>query len=1132
MSEHSIHKATLAGKRWWTPALIVALSLWGFGCDDKTTTRLADATVGGESGDMGGIGGDAGEGGGGGGEDVACFEDGECADDQFCDIGDAVVGTCADGCRLDACGEGEFCDPSSRTCEEERCTRDVDCADGEYCSPDGCTPGCRTMPDNCEPQGGITFRCDEMTRQCAPLVACCSEDNTCALGVANQCQGSVLPNTTSCANDPCGALCDDNNVDEVCGPDEYCNADGRCERGCREGAQDPDGTACPEGEACNPDTRLCEEITCQADTDCEEGFYCDINVGEGTGTCAEGCRIGGDDCANGLTCDANHVCRAFCNADFPCPDQEGFYCDEVAEICRARCAAHDDCISADEFCNITLGQCEEGCRDDLDHEPNNGLEDATPLNLVVGQVSTGQRTLCPADDDYYAIDVPEGGRIRITLDFEQAPDPNVPGDLQLALFGPDGMLIESQTNLVAPEVILWPAALDQGAPAGNYSVRVYGAADDVTNQYDLTIEVAGGDGEPACFLDEFDLAEPNDDFSDDARLIGLRPGGGVEVFEQSICGDDTDWFTFPISPDDGTEIELTALPGSTPVLVQLFSPNRVNNVAQPNYTTVLEDGAVQPDGSTVWTLNLAEGTGAFDDSPRWFARVVGADDETIANYRLSINFNRADPCAADALENNDAIGLAPPLEDQVLPDALDAQGRFLIGVNHSIPVGLRLCPRDRDYFTIRANEFDVLTASVVIEGNAGGDMQVQFVRDGVPQGVIGRGRIGQINAFYQVPAGAAGDVAILVSGVVDQASANYELVVRRQPSDGGNCDLDPENDVNGQGRNDTRGSATTLANNNRAVFENMQLCGQNGVPDEDWYEILVPEDNARISASVQFINEFGNIDLELYYEDQIGRTSESITARNGELIDRALNLGQAGTYYLRVFNNGGQVIQNTYNLTITAVPVLPCPLEERICPGGGNACADGERICAEAYFCAPDYREGETDNDDSARATSLGSGDVFLGDTWICGGNTNETFGERGPNVGDWFELEVPPGAHRTVAVTYLEATDGEVRITAVARNPDDDVLPQTVFASRSTNMTCLNIRGGQLNESVLINAFNVGRVPDEEQRVDYSLYVVETDLDANPDGECDLLSPVDNPQPVDPLTSLPLNSWSEVTLP
>lgn len=1111
----------------WAVALSLALGAWGTGCDDKAGSGggTPDMMVGGEGGGgAGGMGGGAGGGVGGGGSGGPCFDDTECAATEYCDLAEgATLGTCAQGCRLDACPEGEFCNAETRACEVERCERDSDCADGEYCGVDGCTPGCRTQPDSCEPQGGITFRCDEITRQCAPLVACCSEEGACSLGVANTCEGQVLPNTTTCANDPCGAICTDDTVSEVCEPDEYCNEDGRCERGCRLGAQDPDGANCPDGQICDPDSRTCEQIPCDGDALCPEGYYCDVDVANGSGVCAEGCRIGGDDCAVGLTCDANHVCRAFCNDDFPCPDEEAFYCDVEAEICRGRCVGHDDCLSVDEYCNVELGgRCQEGCRDDLDQEPNDDLASATLLPVVGGLAATYDRTLCPGTDDYYAVQIGEGARIRIALSFDQAV-----GDLQMALYGPEGELIETAAGLVSPESILWPAALDQGAPAGTYSVRVYGAADDVTNVYDLSVEVAGGDGGPACFLDAADLANPSDDLSENARIVGQAPRARfTEVYEGSICENDVDWFRFPVSPDDGLEVELVAAPGSTPAAVELFSPIRVNNVVNPNYRTDLEGGEILPDGSTRWTLILPADAGQFDDNLAWYLRVIGEGEVPVVDYRLTLTFIRAEPCPADISEPNDFVAEATVLESTVLPDALDGTGRFLIGQNHAIPLDLRLCPRDGDYFSMQANERDVLTVSVLLEGDAGGDVEVRFERDGVPLGVTGRGRNGQLNAFYRVPAGGAGVVTFLVTGAVGQASANYSLTVRRQPSAGGDCSGDPENET---GRNDTRATATSVGNTNRAVFENMQLCGED-TPDEDWYQILVPEDDTRISISAQFTHIFGNIDLEMYYENELGRLTESITARNGELIDRSRNLVQAGTYYLRVYNSANQIIDNTYNLTITTVPVLPCPVEERVCPQGGDACPEGDRVCAEDYFCAPDYREGDPDNDDSARPTNLGSGEVQIGDTWICGDTLN--IGERGFNVGDWYAIEVPAGRQRTVAVVFAENTDGEINLKAVAPNPDDDAVPQEIIASRSENFACFNIQGGQLPQRVLINAFNLELINDGDQRVDYSMYVLDTDLESTPEGECDLLSPVDNPQPVDALSGQPLANWSLISLP
>ena len=50
----------------------------------------------------------------------------------------------------------------------------------------------------------------------------------------------------------------------------------------------------------------------------------------------------------------------------------------------------------------------------------------------------------------------------------------------------------------------------------------------------------------------------------------------------------------------------------------------------------------------------------------------------------------------------------------------------------------------------------------------------------------------------------------------------------------------------------------------------------------------------------------------------------------------------------------------------------------------------------------------------------------------------------------------------------------------------------------------CINVRGGSLDQEIEIGVSRVGELIDDgNRRVDYSLYVVPTDLAVNPSGAC-----------------------------
>jgi hypothetical protein len=57
------------------------------------------------------------------------------------------------------------------------------------------------------------------------------------------------------------------------------------------------------------------------------------------------------------------------------------------------------------------------------------------------------------------------------------------------------------------------------------------------------------------------------------------------------------------------------------------------------------------------------------------------------------------------------------------------------------------------------------------------------------------------------------------------------------------------------------------------------------------------------------------------------------------------------------------------------------------------------------------------------------------------------------------------------------------------------------------TNVQCINVRGGGAITPVFLNVTASTVFSDGDDRVDYFIQVVDTDLDANPRGACDTLS-------------------------
>ena len=126
------------------------------------------------------------------------------------------------------------------------------------------------------------------------------------------------------------------------------------------------------------------------------------------------------------------------------------------------------------------------------------------------------------------------------------------------------------------------------------------------------------------------------------------------------------------------------------------------------------------------------------------------------------------------------------------------------------------------------------------------------------------------------------------------------------------------------------------------------------------------------------------------------------------------------------------------------------------------------------------------------------SGSVGLCDTWVCNngaGNYDE----------DWYQITVPAQEDRTVIISFGSETDGSLHLYYYGET-ETSMGGDVVMGSRTPryNYQCLNINGGSTDKDLefgVTSVFNF--VDDGDERIDYSLRVVPTDLSVNPDGEC-----------------------------
>lgn len=1039
--------------------------------------------MGGMGGNVGGMGGE------GGAPGQTCFDESECPTGQYCDIEDgAFSGTCRDGCNDAAdCADGEACDVENHECVPEPCTGDADCPEGR-CGADGqCVDSECSSERACElTDDGRSQECDVETGECRPLFACCSAAGECSTAVDGACPDGAdqLMDALSCEPNPCGERCEN---DTQCGEGQYCNlTDNRCQDGCRDEAG-----ACPEGQSCDPETRECVQRPCVESDDCGSYQFCDDEIGN---ICTDGCRSNDDCVGDGEICDGGD-CIVRCVPDDPSTCGPDEYCNQVTQTCEDNCDEHEDC-EENEACNPVNNQCEQSeCRDDIGEgaEPNNDVENAVAIELGEPDANGVQRGviegrfLCGDDVDFFSVTLPQARRMRVRL---IAVDDN--DDLNMRLTGGD---IEG--NLEAntaenPEELIYPE-VNVILNETTYYIEVYpGRARDAGVEY--RVEITAVPAEGGCFPDIFEDA---DDEPETATAIGNIPQ--FDSNEHNICFQgDQDWYTLPLQFNSGLRVEVIADGNQPPMSIALFSQGRIDGVGGggPEYEDVIaEDRA----GRVAYVLEIEADTGAFVDGD-WYIRVRSTDPTAVPAYTISVSRLGGDECVDDSLEHNDDVAGGTDLA------AIDG-----VGENGEVPYSeegievpspdaepLKICSFDDDYYCLDLEAGDRLEAWA--QGDTLGEVRVRLVdADGRAVGADGLVVSEQANPIPAELLGALeGRYCIIVDGQ-GAARADYRLWVRREAV-ANLCAQDPENGA----RNDIADRSTPLvdiepdeAPNRRFEYRNALICGN----ESDWYHFEVLERRSRVCVMVDgFQHAVADIDIELYrpgagegcrndaacdpgtfciegvcraaIEESVSNTSAEQIAISKRLIGN-----NNGEYKLRVFREGDG--DAAYNVLATVTP--------------------------EDEVCGPDWQERAAGaNDNAAQAIALGAGLASFCDTWLCGDEDE-----------DFYSIVVPAGQDRTIFIEYANQDDGRIFMDIVDAAEANGMPPFAGFrrsADPQGDHQCINLRGGAEDQTVTLRIFSNLVLDDGDDRVDYALQVVPTDLSgldaANPaslsnQGEC-----------------------------
>jgi len=322
-----------------------------------------------------------------------------------------------------------------------------------------------------------------------------------------------------------------------------------------------------------------------------------------------------------------------------------------------------------------------------------------------------------------------------------------------------------------------------------------------------------------------------------------------------------------------------------------------------------------------------------------------------------------------------------------------------------------------------------------------------------------------------------------------------EVLNGLNPRDPNDADLDPDSDgltsrqeiIRGRnplvadcesdalellGRDDRPENARSMmfeGNPERALFAEGIICGAPGNEDIDWYVVDITEEQARLVAHLKGLDEVNSaLSIRLYRRSDLAQIATSNTLYESEVLVAARGQLDAGEYLLRVAHDSrDQAPESPYSLEVMLISATPP--------------------------CLPDSFEGEADNNRLSAATPMGSGEIRRGDVWVC---------EAERNTGDWYRLDMADN-DKTVHISYSPNTDGKLELAVMTQ--DLGAYVESVDIQKSAQ--CINLRASGGADFAFVNVTAASVFSDGDERVDYVLQVVDTDLNANPRGACDELN-------------------------
>ncbi len=311
-------------------------------------------------------------------------------------------------------------------------------------------------------------------------------------------------------------------------------------------------------------------------------------------------------------------------------------------------------------------------------EPNDSLATATPITPPLATVT---RTVCPNDEDWYAVPVTAG-------DFLTARALNIGPDsadqARLEIFDSVGTLVvagslstisSTITNRQATETGTWYVRVTPGTDAG----PIVGVA------YDLEIEVTTP---PACVADAL---EPND-----TPQTASPISSGVPILSSVLCAGDVDVYAINALAGDFIDVSATSIgpDSSDSARVRILSPaGQELDVGITSTATSSAD-------------IIAPVTGTY-----YFEMTVGTDASPGhgVTYILTADVVTPIPCEVDPNEPNDTLATATPLSTS--------------------QVGYACGTTDNDWYSFQATAGDTIAAQVEYFSTAFGDADMELLDD-------------------------------------------------------------------------------------------------------------------------------------------------------------------------------------------------------------------------------------------------------------------------------------------------------------------------------------------------------------------------------------------------------------------